>query len=300
MINGMNTPRVTVILVSYNSKAVIGDALRSIPKGVSVIVVDNASCDGSPEYIRQNFPNVDVIVNEKNIGFGPANNIAIEKVASPFSLLMNPDTCFTDPLLIEKLLQAGDRHPRAAILAPNILNAEDELETNLPAPMGNRKAMHGLGVFRMEDVQGDTCAFALSGALMLLRMNAFQDMGQFFDPNIFMYFEDDDICKRANQYGFSTILIPSVTVKHLIGKSSPSTIKNESLKLRHKTFSQLYVLAKYGKARASSYKAIRIILRNSVLVLLYILTVRGDKARISFSRLLGGLKYMCFHFSGNL
>lgn len=257
--------RLTVIIVTYNSCAVVGDAIASIPAGVPVIVVDNASRDGTVDLIRGEFPAVTVIANPRNVGFGPANNIALAKVASEFALLMNPDARFNDQRALDGLLSAADRYPEAAILGPEIAMENGELQGGLPAPLAHRRQMNKQHANYMEDVVGDVCAYSLSGALMLLRMSAFRDQTHFFDPNIFMYFEDDDLCMSAKQRGYASIYVPGVQVLHMVGKSSPPTLEIEALKTRHKTFAQLYVMGKYGRKRDARNKALRILIKNGLL-----------------------------------
>ncbi len=294
----MGAEQVTIILVSYNSKSVIGTALSSIPAGIPTFVVDNASSDGTPDYIRENFPFVEVISNEKNIGFGPANNVALERVSTPFALLMNPDACFTDPSTIDDLLSATERYSEAAIFAPAIMQGDGLAQCTLFAPLVARRQINRSFPFSFADVQGDTCAFSLSGAALLLRMCAFEGEPYYFDPNIFMYFEDDDICMSANERGYSTVLIPSVSIMHLVGQSSPPSVKVEAFKLRHKTFSQLYVLSKYRMKRVALKKAIKTLVRSALSTLLYSIGFRYEKVLMSLSRVRGAAQYLMFYLKG--
>ncbi len=284
--------KVTVVLVTYNSKEVVGSALKSIPEGASIIVVDNASRDGTVEYIQEHFSQVKLIVMPENIGFGPANNVALERVKTPFSLLMNPDACFIESGTINQLLSAAVCYPDAAILAPGIIDENGVVQRTLPAPLMRRRQMNKNSSFSMGDVVGDTCSFSLSGALMLLRMSAFVDAEYFFDPNIFMYFEDDDICMSSRARGYTTILIPSAKVMHLVGRSSPPGLEIEALKLRHKTFSQLYVMAKYGKSDESLEKARRMLRKNRLRLFLSLLFFQHGQALFSRSRCDGAVAFL--------
>ena len=282
--------KVTIILVTYNSKEIVGNALETIPDGMPTIVVDNASSDGTAEYIRKCFPQVQVIEHPQNIGFGPANNIALEEVETEFSLLMNPDACFIENDTIGKLLSAAENHPEAAILAPGIVNENGVVQRTLPAPLKHRKKINKNSEFSMDNVVGDTCSFSLSGALMLLRMSAFIDAEYFFDPNIFMYFEDDDICMSCRGRGFTTMLIPSINVMHLEGRSSPPSLEVEALKLRHKTFSQLYMMDKAGVCVGA--KALRVVVKGLSICVLGFFLLNKRKFFIERARTQGAFRYL--------
>lgn len=283
--------RVTIILVTYNSRAVIGDALASIPEGIRTIVVDNDSRDGTVEYIRQDYPRVEVISSSKNIGFGPANNLALAQVRSDFAMLMNPDARFAQQGAVEALIRAAERYPEAAIISPNI-RMEDGTFQGMLAPFYLRRDANKNRPLNMGDVVGDACAFSVSGALMLLRMSAFADAPHFFDPNIFMYFEDDDICLMSMRRGYSVMLIPSVSVMHMVGKSSPPTLEVEALKIRHKTFAQLYVMAKHGQRVKALYRGCKLVMRSGLYALIFGLLQRREKRVLSISRFQGAMAFL--------
>ncbi len=289
----LDTPsQVTIVLVTYNSKAVVGIALKSIPKGIPVIVVDNASSDGTPDYIYEHFPSVTIINNKKNIGFGPANNIALEQIETPFSLLMNPDACFIDPTTIDGLLDAAERYPEAAVLAPGIIDESGCIQTTLPAPLPYRREMNWKSNFLMMDVEGDSCAYSLSGALMLLNMKAFDDAPYIFDPNIFMYYEDDDICLSSRKRGYSCMIIPSIKVMHLEGQSSLPSTGVECIKTRHHAYSQLYIMGKHFPEINQNFKASKKLLMSLVRVVTAFLQFDFKKSSIAYSRVQGVAKYL--------
>ena len=285
---------VSVIIVSYNSKAVIGGALESIDPAIRTIVVDNNSNDGTVDYIQQNFPYVEVISNQQNVGFGRANNIGLERVVTEFALILNPDAKLIEEDTFERLIEAAGRYPNAAIIAPAIVMESGAQQLTLAAPHAYRRAANAMKSFSMGDVMGDTCGYSLSGAVMLFRMSTFDGGQHFFDPNIFMYFEDDDICMSCRARGYSTLLIPSVSVLHLVGKSSAASLEIEALKMRHKTFSQLYVMSKHGERNRAINKARRMLWRSRIQLLLARLFLQRHRAVLSASRRLGAASFLRF------
>lgn len=287
------TQQVTVILVTYNSKAIVGSALKTIQGGVPTIVVDNASSDGTVEYIRECFPKVEVIENPQNIGFGPANNIALERVETPFSLLINPDACFVNSETIDDLLEAAERYPDAAILGPGIVDEHGQAQLTLPAPLLHRKEINRSTSFTMDDVAGDVCAFTLSGAVMFLRMSAFAEQAYYFDPNIFLYFEDDEICMRMRKAEYSLMLLPHITVMHLEGMSSPTSLNIEVLKQRHKMFSHLYIRAKYVNLNETRMKAVRTLLRGSIVGFISLIIGNRRRYKMNVALCKASVEFLC-------
>jgi len=287
------TQQVTIILVTYNSKAIVGSALKTIPGGVPTIVVDNASSDGTVEYIRECFPQVEVIESPQNIGFGPANNIALERVETPFSLLMNPDACFVNSETIDDLLEAAERYPDAAILGPGIVDEHGQAQLTLPAPLLHRKEINRSTSFTMDNVAGDVCAFTLSGAVMFLRMSAFAEQAYYFDPNIFLYFEDDEICMRMRKAEYSLMLLPHITVMHLEGMSSPASLNIEVLKQRHKMFSHLYIRAKYVNLNETRMKAVRTLLRGSIVGFISLIIGNRRRYKMNVALCKASVEFLC-------
>ncbi len=134
-------PDVSVIIVSYNTRAMTLDCLRALKAGLGglsaeILLVDNASKDGSAAAVRENFPDVRVIDNDRNAGFGAANNIAMAQAKGEFLLLLNSDA-FPEPDAIPALLAALRENPRAAVAGPRLSNADGSLQIScfrFPSP----------------------------------------------------------------------------------------------------------------------------------------------------------------------
>lgn len=228
-----HSPKTSICIVSYNCAAVIGDCLRSIPAGYPVYVIDNNSRDNSLDVVRQTRPDAHIIDNRDNLGFGRGHNRLLHLVKTPFALLLNPDaTLKTDT--IQKLEQAAEQYPQAAIIGGLHVNHDGTEE-----PCFKSFQRHLTHITSVEMV---------SGALMLLRMDAFN--GQFFDENIFLYFEDDDICFQAHRNGYEVLVEPAARIHHIVGHSSGSSMRGMWCRSYHFAWSHAYTQHKnFGRDR---------------------------------------------------
>lgn len=197
--------RVTIVVVLFNSRHCLpklADLLKLCPHA---ILVDNGSHDGGAQAARELLPHAVVIEATENLGFGAANNLALAQVHTPFAFLLNPD-CELDSAGLCAMLQAADRWPDAAILAPQLLDAHQQPEDNYRWPSTYWPPKGPLA-------QEDCCVGFLCGAALLIRMSRTQDLG-FFDPRYFLYYEDDDLCLRLFVAKRPLMLIPSVHALH--------------------------------------------------------------------------------------
>ncbi|HEU5047158.1 MAG TPA: glycosyltransferase [Rickettsiales bacterium] len=234
---------ITAIIVSYNSAEVIGAALSSVCAHSEVercIVVDNASTDGTLELIRSCFPDVRIIANLDNQGFGRACNLALQQVKTEYALLLNPDAVMGKDS-IEALLSQAKSHPEAAIIAPVLpWQGGDPSTSSLRQPVIANAALPVTG--RRE---GDILpASVISGAVALWRMEQMQRIG-FFDPAFFLFYEDDDISIRVRRAGYELLLVAGLEVEHIPGRSCKVTPAIEKRKLCSSTWSYLYMHRKY-------------------------------------------------------
>lgn len=245
---------VTAIIVSYNSATILPTALSSLQSQkeiVSVIVVDNASGDDSCDIIKKKFPSAILIKNAKNEGFGRANNIALSRVKTPYALLINPDAAMEEGA-VAALVAAAKHYEDAAIIAPALYDGQDKLLHTYKRNIFVRENRRTPFIVP----EGDLCAEFVSGAVMLFNMGHMKKVG-FFDPAIFLYYEDDDICLRARKAGHSVVLTPEAKAVHLVGHSSSpqSNVRKQAaadfFKQKHMVWSRLYIEEKYhGKAQA--------------------------------------------------
>ncbi len=231
----------TVIVVTYNSAHCIPELARTLAKLPHVVFVDNASEDNTVEIAQRLVPEAAVAANSHNLGFGAANNIALRKVKTPYALLLNPD-CAPNADFFHSMLAAAEIYTDAAIIAPDLIQSR-------PNP-------HAL------IANGACCADNVSGAAMLLNMRVMQEVG-FFDERFFLYYEDEDLCRRAYELRKNIIFLPEVKLVHFARGSvkGPSLLKGEYLRGYHHAQSKLIFDHKHVRSESVSR------LRAKVLVL---------------------------------
>lgn len=262
--------RVTVVVVTFNSAHVLDSCLASVPDGCAVIIVDNASEDAEAvEKIAVKYA-ARLVRNEVNLGFGPACNQCIGLAQSEFLLFLNPDATLQSGA-IERLLRAADQNPARVGFSPRILS-------------GGRVAVKTRSVLlswseriRDFDPETDRELPVLSGAAMFVRRTAFEAAGG-FDPNIFMYHEDDDLSIRLRQRGGSLMYVSDAVVLHAGGASSRKSVRVQRLKGRGMGISRIYVMRKYAK-RFVVLRALGIAIAHSANPLLLFMPFKRAKQR---------------------
>lgn len=232
-------PDVSVIIVSWNARKFLLDCLKSlrngngIEKSIEIIVVDNASTDGSPEAVRKIYPCVKLICNEANRGFAAANNIGIEQSSGRYICLINSDIEVLGNCL-EKLCDYMDSHPATGMLGPKILNADMTLQSScrrFPSLWNNFCVAAGLNkIFRDTELfSGEHMFFfkhdkvsrvnVLVGCFLIVRREALEQVGN-LDNRFFIYSEDIDWCKRFWTSGWEVVFFPDAHAIHFRGGSS--------------------------------------------------------------------------------
>jgi GT2 family glycosyltransferase len=217
--------KLSIIVVSFNTKQITLDCLKSIyatadDLKLEVIVVDNASTDGSAELAT--------IKNPDNKGFAAANNQGIRIAKGEYILLLNSDT-IVKPHAFKRLINFMDSHPQVGIAAPQLLNPDGSIQPNggflprlsniiawmlfvddLPfvSPWFWSYQLRYLPAFRRTRAMG-----WLQGAALVLRRYTIEEVGP-LDENIFMYAEDVDICYRARKSGWQVMLLPQAQIIH--------------------------------------------------------------------------------------
>ena len=281
--------RVAVVTVTHHSAALIENCLRSVARAAQVIVVDNASDDGTPDVVRRALPSARLIENRIGRGFGNGCNQGLELVEAEFALLLGPDSTI-DNASVAALVEAADTWPEAGLLGPAII-----------APDGHVELSHDIGFFervhggKRMDAQllpeGPLCADHLSGAVLLVRMSALREVG-FFDRNIFLYYEDDDLCLRMRKAGHTLVLVPAARATHIGGGSSRPSRQHRWEKFWHMAWSRLYIEAKYHGRTAAVGIALRYGVRFAAKALGYGLTFNGPKSLRDAARLAGTVAWL--------
>ncbi|MEE1611286.1 glycosyltransferase family 2 protein [Microvirga sp. CF3016] len=236
----MSRQDVTAIVVTFDSAHALPECLGALAAdGVPVIVVDNASTDGTVAVAEGQ--GARVVRNARNEGYGRANNIGARAADTEFVLIVNPD-CVVDTGAVAALVDAARRYPEAAFFAPQIVEPDGRvfyqprslLATSLTNPGG-----------RLVLPEGEACAPFFSGACFLIRRDAFLALGG-FDENIFLFYEDDDLCRRIADSGSALIYVPQAVVRHGRGRSSGDRPGRIFASRWHQAWSRAYVSRKYG------------------------------------------------------
>ena len=230
-------PRLSIVIVTYNSLTHIDGCLRSLtdsPPHVEheVIVVDNASPDGTAAAVRTRWSGVTTIDAGANLGFARANNLGIRRSAGPLILLLNPDTVIP-PGAIDILVSALDARPDVAIVGPRLINADGRVELSfgwMMSPLGEaRQKLLVTGSARGGPIAAFVAALTrrerevdwVSGACLLVRRSDAEAVG-LMDERYFMYAEDVDFCAAIRGRGRRVLFTPAAEVIHIRGQSRAS------------------------------------------------------------------------------
>ncbi|WP_434637408.1 glycosyltransferase family 2 protein [Sulfurimonas sp. NW7] len=255
-----NTSKIHATIVLYNNIPVLFEkAIESFldtQLDVKLYLIDNSETD-ELKYLADLDERIEYIFNGKNLGFGVAHNIALQKSiddAVPYHLVLNPDVYY-DKGVLEELLEYMENNPDVANVMPQVYYPDGSLQRlckKLPAPielvvrrfvptstklvqtLNKQYELHDFGYDKELNVP------YLSGCFMLLRVNALKEVG-LFDENIFMYMEDVDLSRRLHMK-YKTIFYPHVSITHVHAKES---YKRKALLWEH-IKSTIYYFNKWG------------------------------------------------------
>ena len=200
---------------------------------MEVIVVDNASSDGSPELVAKNYPQVRLIRNTSNLGFARANNIGILAATGKYMCLINSDVKVL-PQSINRLVEHAEDHPEVGMVGPRVIGGDGKLQRSCMGfptvwnmfcrALALDSIFPGIRLFTgysLRHWSQDTCRAVdiLSGCFWLARRKAIDEVG-LLDESFFMYGEDMDWCKRFRKHGWKLAFVPSAEVIHYGGASS--------------------------------------------------------------------------------
>jgi len=232
-------PNVGVIVLSWNGKRWLGPCLESLRHteypAFSVLVIDNASVDGSAEFVRETFPETKVLSLTRNYGFAEGNNIGIRHLLSKglqYIVLLNQDTV-VHPSWLSELVHAARMNPEVGIWNPMVFDYEG---SELDAAFRSR-AFENTD-FERDFQQGNLCSvYFLSdavGSALMLHRQVIETVG-FFDPTYFAYYEETDLCRRAISSGFQVGLCTHSKVHHWRSTAHPEkmTLQTGFLRLRN-------------------------------------------------------------------
>ena len=236
----------TIVIVSYNVREELDACLQTLvghtaPYPTEVVVVDNASTDGTAEMVRTNWPGVKLIETGANLGFARANNVGIRATSSEFVLLLNPDTV-VPPGAVAALVRGLAVHPEAAAAGPRLVDDAGFPELSFGWAIGpwgelRQKVIGRLYDRRVRRVVRMVDRWSrepgprewVSGACLLLRRADLEAVG-LLDERYFLYTEDVDLCVSLRRRGRSVYYVPQSEFLHLRGRSGGRNPGTESMR----------------------------------------------------------------------
>jgi GT2 family glycosyltransferase len=276
---------ITLVIVSFNTREILLRCLDSIKKytqeiSYEVILVDNASEDGTVEAVVELFPEINVISNKENRGFSAANNQGIIGSKGLRVALLNPDTLLTENSF-KKIIDFMKAHPEFSILGTGIVD-----ENNQPCPIRlwedtpQDAALKIMGLYdpsdelkKMRPIRAKE-AKVISGCCFIVTRDLIESIG-LMDENYFLYNEEDDLCRRARKGGKKICFYPETSVQHLHGKSTHQERHRKKVMLESYR-SDLYFYSKHYS-----------LIWNRILRSLYKITLLLGLLRSSFRHLTG-------------
>lgn len=251
-------PDLSIIIVSYQVRTLLEQCLKSLfesnlPFSFEVFVVDNASADGSADFVRQNYPLVQLVANSENCGFAFANNQALRQAKGRYLMLLNPDTMVKSHAL-ETLLEFMDTHPRAGACGPKLLYADGTIQHSafrFPSlvqiyidlfPVNWRLRESALNGRYSKKLYASNQPFQIDhplGAAFLVRREIVEQVG-ILDESFFIYAEEIDWAMRIRKAGWQIWCVPQSEIVHYEAQSTRQ--------FRHKMFVELW------RARATFFR----------------------------------------------
>jgi GT2 family glycosyltransferase len=236
----------SVIIVSFNTKDILRECLESVEREsdglqIEIVVVDNHSSDGSPEMIENEFPRVRLLRSTINLGFGAANNLAIEAAGGRYVILLNSDA-FLCPGSLKAAVNNMNIHPEVALAGARLVGRDFSWQPSarmFPSIFNDTLVLTGLAARfpksrffgHFDRTWADPSEPAqvdwVPGAFSIFRAQVLEKVG-LFDPRFFMYSEEVDLCRRIKKAGYQVWYWPDIQVIHIGGESSRQ-VKNVEL-----------------------------------------------------------------------
>lgn len=270
--------KITIVIVNFNVREYLLDCLKSVYDHLSmsceVIVVDNASTDGSVEAIKSLYPQVTLMENKVNKGFPAANNQAFEIAKGQYIFMLNPDAVlFEDTLSL--LWKFMEEHPEVDIIAPRLLNTDGSFQQSvwrfptvgsIVAEMLYLRPLLKSKNYADQDLTKTFAAESFSGAAIFFRRTVMEKIG-LLDESLF-WIEDVDFCYRAAIAGLKCVYFPQARAVHHISKSAK---KNYTVSLSNQVFNKIKFFKKH-KSRAA-FRMVVVISLIHVVAKLFVLSL---------------------------
>lgn len=264
--------KLSIIILSWNTKELLRDCLNSIKNesNIEIIVVDNASSDGSVEMVKNNYPEVKLIVNHKNLGFAAGNNLGIKAAIGEKIMLLNSDTK-AEKGAIEKLLNAAEEDKANIAVSPQLLlpNGKRQIDYYMRFPNLWQIFFYHNPVFRpliinlpflsrlviQKPNPRPFLVDQLPGAALLAGKEVWKKVG-LLDENYRFLFEDVDWCWRAKKVGIRLMVVPESKIVHVGGASWKNKLRNNKRDFYYQYFASmlLFVKKNYSKSKITLFR----------------------------------------------
>ncbi len=241
---------VSIVIVNWNTRDILRDCLRTIYEQTrhvefEVIVVDNASQDGSARMVRSDYPQAVLLANETNVGYAAANNQGIRAARGRYVLVLNSDTLILDAA-IDRMVEFADGHPRAGVLGCRVRHPDGTLQPTcfmFPSVFNSflatfylnklfpRSRLFGREAMSWWDRSDVREVQVVTGCFMLIRKEALDEVG-LMDERFFMYAEETDWCYRFGKAGWQVMFTPVAEIVHLGGQSTAQRSEEMLVQLR--------------------------------------------------------------------
>lgn len=233
-------PLLSIIIVNWNTADLLAACLHSIHKHVTldyeIIVVDNASSDDSVIQIQTRFPQVCLLRQDKNLGFSQGNNLGLAAAQGSYLLLLNPDTEIY-PGALEAVIDCMAARKQIGVAGPTLWNPDGSLQpSSSPLPTLWIEFLRQTMLFRFFPTAAMRAAYQnqsqqvtnLTGAALCIKRACFSQIGP-LDPQIFMFYEDTDWCKRAGDAGWEIWFVACSGVLHVKAAASSRFARTRTL-----------------------------------------------------------------------
>lgn len=258
----------SICIVSWNTSEKLRECLQSIYRhteglNIEVLIFDNASSDNTVEMIKNNYPQVILIDNQTNIGFGRGNNALIIKSKGKYILLINPDIIIIEPCF-KKMIGFLKANPQAGVVGCKLVNMNGSIQKSyfekFPTPISELfwgmmlHKIYNLSIFHTKkNITSDVEVAWLVGGCMLFRRDILKTI-KGFDERYFMYGEDLDLCFRLRKMDLKVYYLPKITMLHYHGSSSKKQKKRYYAAVLQRESVYKFMKNHYGKITALSYR----------------------------------------------
>ena len=268
----MNYKDITIGIVTYKSEKVLFKCLKSIKKINKIIIYDNSNDIIVKNKVKSKYPKIKYILSKKNLGYGNANNEIIKECKTKYLLILNPDTVLNKSCESELLKSINKKNLDFSIIAPI---SQDKNFGLITKDLDLKKR----GIFETNYVKG----FAL-----LIDVKIIKKIGM-FDKNIFLYFEEIDLCKRLRVNNYKIYVNTKAKIYHKAAKSSNIGFEFEKCRHWHWMWSSVYYKKKYSNYLEVLINFVPLVFTSLLKIIFYTFIFQKKKIVINYMRFSGTL-----------